>query len=243
LSGNAERRIVPGLPLVINNRYFLSWLMVYRLDLVTDYHNDPGTSGYSDLREENMSFVVRAKEVVDKETGKTYRHYQLVEDRWEDGCSRQKIVAHLGEHPTVEDATTELRKRLRELEAVRDDHREAAGWYASAITRSYPAQLRKYHGGRIPTRSEHHKLSWPKPWATEKGRRYMRDFDRVEWKRSFLQKGQTYEAYSGYETFGSWVQAYWRHEKKATELQARADKVSAKLSKFERLSGVGSAGN
>jgi len=52
LSGKAERRIVPGLPLVINNRYFLSWLMVYRLDLVTDYHNDPGTSGYSDLREE-----------------------------------------------------------------------------------------------------------------------------------------------------------------------------------------------
>ena len=190
-----------------------------------------------------MGFFIRTREVANKETENIYRHYELVETRWEDGCSRQKVVAHLGEHPTVEAATTELRKRLRELEAKRDEHREEVDRYASAITRTYPAQLRKYHGGCIPTDSEHHKLSWPKPWATEKGRRYMRDFGRVEWRRSLLKQGQTYEAYSGYETFGSWVQAYWRHEKKAAELQARADKVSAKLDKFERLSDAVSDGS
>ena len=183
-----------------------------------------------------MGFVIKTKEIVDKETGKTYRRHQLVENRWEDGRSRQKILAHLGEHPTVEDAAAELRKRLRELETERDEHREEADRYASNITRTYAMQLRKYHGGRIPTDNEHHRLAWPKPWATERGRRYMRDFGGVEWRRSSLKEGQTYEAYSGYETFGSWVQAYWWRERKAAELQARADEVSTKLSKFERLS-------
>ncbi len=64
----------------------------------------------------------------------------------------------------------------------------------------------------------------------------MRDFGRVEWKRSFLREGQTYEVYSGYETFSSWVYLYWWHRKKATELQGRIDKLSDKLSKFEGLS-------
>ena len=39
--------------------------------------------------------------------------------------------------------------------------------------------------------------------ATETGRRYMSHFGRVEWKRSLQKESQTYEAYSGYETFSS----------------------------------------
>jgi hypothetical protein len=182
-----------------------------------------------------VSFI-RTKEVVDNETGKTYHYYQLVETYCKDGRSRQKVVAHLGKHPTIEDAVAALRKRLRELEAKHGEHRKEADRQASAIVRKYSAQLKKFHGGRIPTRNEDHRLAWPKPWATEKGRRYMRDFGRVEWKRSFLREGQTYEVYSGYETFSSWVYLYWWHRKKATELQGRIDKLSDKLSKFEGLS-------
>lgn len=189
-----------------------------------------------------MRFI-ETKEVVDEETGKTRRYYQLVENNLEDGRSRQKVVAHLGKHPTVEDAVAELHKRLRELEAKRDEHREEADRYASDIARTYSTQLRKYHGGRIPKRSEHHGLAWPKPWATEAGRRYMRDFGRVEWKRSSMRKGQTYEAYSGYETFSSWVHMYWWHEKRAAEFQARIEKLSTKLNKFEGLPAAGSAGS
>lgn len=182
-----------------------------------------------------VSFI-EVKEVVDRETGKIYRHHQLVENYWKDGRSRQRVVAHLGKHATVEDAITELREHRRELEAKRDEHREVADKYVSDIVRTYSVQLRKYHEGRIPERSEHHRLAWPKPWATEKGRRYMREFGRVEWKRSLTREGQTYEAYSGYETFGSWVHLYWWHERKAGELQARVEKLSAKLNKFEGLS-------
>ena len=188
-----------------------------------------------------MGFV-RIKEVVNKETGKTYHYHQMVENHWKDGRSQQRVVAHLGEHPTVEDAIAELRKRLGELEAKRDEQREEADRYASAISRKYSAQLKKFHGGRIPTRNEHHSLAWPKPWATEMGRRYMREFGRVEWKPSFQKEGQTYEAYSGYETFGSWVRLYWGHEKKAAELQGRIDRLSSKLNKLEGLSATGPAG-
>ena len=181
-----------------------------------------------------MSFV-RAKESVDKETGRAYRRYQLVDDCWKDGCRQQRILAHLGEHPTVEDATAQLRKRLQQLEVKLEEHREEAGEYASIIVEIYAAQLNKYHDGRIPSRGEHHRRAWPKPWATETGRRYMRDFGRVEWKRSLLDNGRTYEAYCGYETFGSWVDAYWEREKKAAELRARVNELSAKLEKFESL--------
>lgn len=181
-----------------------------------------------------MSFI-RTKEVVNKEAGKTYRYYQLVENHWKDGRSQQRVVAHLGKHPTLEDAVAELRKRLRELEVKRDEHREEAYKYTSDIVRTYSAQLKKYYGGRIPARNEDHRRAWPRPYATETGKRYMRDFGRVEWKRSFLKEGRTYEAYTGYETFGSWVRMYWWHRKRAGELEARIGKVAAKLSKFEGL--------
>ena len=186
-----------------------------------------------------MSFI-RTKEAIDRETGKSYRSHQLVENRWKDGRSQQTVVAYLGENPTIEDAIAQLRKRLRELEAKRDEHRQEADRHASAVVRKYSAQLKNYHGGRIPTRNEDHRLAWPKPWATEMGRRYMRDFGRVEWKSSVQKKGQTYEAYSGYETFGSWVHMYWWHEKKATILQARIDALSAKLSELQGASTTGS---
>ena len=187
-----------------------------------------------------VSFI-RIKEVVNKETGKTYLYHQLVENHRKEGRSQQRVVAHLGKNPTLEDAVAELRKRLRELEAKLDEHREEADRHASAIVEKYSAQLKKYHDGRIPTRNEDHGLAWPKPWATETGRRYMRDFGRVEWKRSLQKEGQTYEAYSGYETFSSWVNTYWRHRKKAAELRGRIDKLSAKLGKFEGLSATGPA--
>ena len=189
--------------------------------------------------EGRVSFI-RTKEVVNKETGKTYRYHQLVENHRKEGCSQQRVVAHLGKNPTIEDAVAELRKRLRELEAERDEHREEADRHASVIVGKYSAQLKKYHGGRIPTRNEDHGLAWPKPWATEMGRRYMRDFGRVEWRPSLQKEGQTYEAYSGYEAFSSWVNMYWRHKQKAAELRGRIEKLSTKLSKFEGLSATGS---
>jgi hypothetical protein len=188
-------------------------------------------------RRRYVSFI-EAREVVDRETGETHRHHQVVEIYREKGRDQRRILAHLGEHPTVEEAVAGLRERRRDLETMRDEHREAADRYASDIRRRYSSQLKKYHGGCIPERSEHHRLAWPKPWATERGRRYMRDFGRVEWKRSLMREGQTYEAYSGYETFGSWVHLYWWHERKAAQLQARVEKLSAKLNKFEGLSTV-----
>lgn len=187
-----------------------------------------------------MRFV-RRKETVDKETGETNPYYQLMEDRPEEGepDRRRVVVAHLGGHPTLGEAMAVLRERLRELEAKLGEHRQEAYRYASKILREYSGQLNKHHGGRIPTRNEDHRLAWPKPWATEEGRRYMRGFGRVERKPSFQQEGRTYEAYEGYETFGSWLRLYWRHREEAARLGGRMEELSAKLREFERLSASG----
>ena len=49
--------------------------------------------------------------VCKQEAGRTREHYQSVESRRVDGEPRQKVLVHLGEHPTVDDA---LKKRPRE---------------------------------------------------------------------------------------------------------------------------------
>lgn len=199
-----------------------------------------GGSANEELREASMRFV-RRREGVDEQPGKTQPHYQLVEDRPEEGGNpRRRVVAHLGGHPTLEDAAAALRQRLRELEPRLGEHRREAEGYASKILREYSGQLRKYHESRIPTRNEDHRLAWPKPWATEEGRRYMRGFGRVELKSSLQQQGQTYEAYEGYEAFGAWLRLYWWHQEEAARLRRRMEELSAKLSEFERLSGTGS---
>ncbi len=43
---------------------------------------------------------VRAKKLRNKKTGAEYEYFQLVESRWEDGKPRQKVLMHLGSHPT-----------------------------------------------------------------------------------------------------------------------------------------------
>ncbi len=47
---------------------------------------------------------------------KHYEYYQLVENRRVDGKPRQKVLVHLGRHPTVDDA---LKKWPREIKRLR----------------------------------------------------------------------------------------------------------------------------
>jgi hypothetical protein len=50
--------------------------------------------------------------------GRTY--YQLVEGRREGGKVRQRIVAALGRHPTIEDALADLKRQLTRLRRQRN---------------------------------------------------------------------------------------------------------------------------
>lgn len=75
---------------------------------------------------------VREKKVRNKKTGKTYVYRQLVEGVWEGGKVRQKVLAHLGKHPTLEAALEAIRKddgrinaELRETERRQEETRVA----------------------------------------------------------------------------------------------------------------------
>ena len=73
-----------------------------------------------------MAAYVRKKKVKDGE------YYQLVESRRVDGKPRQKVLLHLGRHPTVDAALKNWPrevKRLRRLAARKRRDAEAAGGY------------------------------------------------------------------------------------------------------------------
>ena len=104
-----------------------------------------------------MSFV-RKKVVGQRE------YYQLVENYREDGAHRQRVLAHLGKHATLEDAIAALRKGLEALdESKLVDHmneatREAKAWEQN-IRQHYTPLLQRYHGAGIPTEVEVHELA------------------------------------------------------------------------------------
>jgi hypothetical protein len=104
-----------------------------------------------------MSFV-RKKGVGQRE------YYQLVENYREDGAHRQKVLAHLGKHATVEDAVAALRKGLEALDESRlvahmnDAASEAKAWEEN-IQQHYAPLLQRYHGAGIPTEAEVHRLA------------------------------------------------------------------------------------
>src|ERR671939_77379 len=76
-----------------------------------------------------MSFI-RKKRVGERE------YYQLVENHRENGAHRQRVLAHLGKHATVEDAIAALREGLEVSEEV-EQYRRAFGGVreAEGVTR------------------------------------------------------------------------------------------------------------
>jgi hypothetical protein len=96
---------------------------------------------------------VRTKKVGEHE------YYQLVENYREKGRHRQRVLAHLGHHDTVEEALEDVRQRLADLEAsrlaeqIQEAETEAIEWEAS-IRRNYGDQIACYHDGEIPTPAE-----------------------------------------------------------------------------------------
>jgi hypothetical protein len=118
------------------------------------------------------------------------RYHQLVENYREDGRHRQRVVAHLGEHDTPEDALESLRLKLDELEAsdlkkrIRKAEREA-GSYESSLRKYWDEAFARYHDGEIPTSAEVDRMSGddtPAPLT-----------DEVEYVSSFM--GKTHTSY------------------------------------------------
>jgi hypothetical protein len=95
-----------------------------------------------------MAFI-RTKRVGEHE------YFQLVENYREDGHHRQRVLAHLGQHDTVEAALEAAREKLIGVGVDRDmkAEREARLW-EQTIRRIYGDRLDHYHGGEIPSNEE-----------------------------------------------------------------------------------------
>jgi hypothetical protein len=55
-----------------------------------------------------------------------YEYYQLVENRRVEGKPRQKVLVHLGRHPTVESALTEWPREIKRLRLFAQGKQEEA---------------------------------------------------------------------------------------------------------------------
>src|ERR671932_2132742 len=104
-----------------------------------------------------MSFI-RKKRVGERE------YYQLVENRRENGAHRQRVLAHLGKHATVEDAIAALREGLEALDEsklvahMNEAASEAKAWERN-IREHYGALLQRYHHDQVPDQAEVHELA------------------------------------------------------------------------------------
>jgi hypothetical protein len=62
---------------------------------------------------------------VRKKRGRHHDYYQLVESRRVDGKVRQKVLLHLGRHPTVEDALRAWPRVIKRLRRYAERERES----------------------------------------------------------------------------------------------------------------------
>jgi hypothetical protein len=97
---------------------------------------------------------VRKKRVHDNE------YYQLVENYRKDGHHRQRVVAHLGKHDTVQGAIDGLREQLEglkhsKLEEQIDRYENSLGRQKDYLIRRYDYILGRYWQGKIPSKKEH----------------------------------------------------------------------------------------
>ena len=95
-----------------------------------------------------MAFV-RTKRVGEKE----YR--QLVENYRANGKHRQRVLAHLGKHATLEEAVEAARTKLKavSMEKLRESQRQRHAW-EEQIRSYFGEQIERYHDGQIPSREE-----------------------------------------------------------------------------------------
>ena len=133
---------------------------------------------------ERKEMFVRTKKVGEHE------YYQVVENYREDGRHRQRVVAHLGHHNSVEDALEAARRDLEALEAgaLLKDAKKAVwemGNWDHLLCKYWNEGFTRYHGGEIPTPKEVAALSGDDTPAPET--------DEVEHTSTFM--GMTHTSY------------------------------------------------
>ena len=193
-----------------------------------------------------------------KRTGER-EYYQLVMGRRENGLVRQKVIVHLGKHPTAADAAEAWRSELDRISAIAAKNESEEKMLAEHLLQTYPDILESKYEGDIPAATTY----WEHPWHghSEKcpmkfltphiasfANRAERDAYEAEYKAQLDER-----KYDGEDIFEEYFMItfdnepiypfradirasstlYWRYKKQAEKLRKRADKLQAKLDKLE----------
>ena len=178
-----------------------------------------------------MAFV-RKKKVA----GREYR--QLVENYRENGEHRQRVLAHLGQHETVEDAIAGLRNKWSTLAAERDEHLAEQARYQAGLLDRFSAALEKHYGGEIPTYDEVVANGGYFYWLfRDEEAAYRSDFGPAQ--QEWLSGSGRREVYRGYGTFKNWVYRAEHHQEQAVKLRSKIDKLRSGIEKLEAVQSRG----
>ncbi len=152
-----------------------------------------------------------------KARGKTV--YQLVEGRREGGKVRQKVLVHLGEHPTVERALERWPARIVKLRLAARELREKVAFVQEALRSDgiYGAGFVDEAGEMIRRKTTPHTYSeWPKIFNAYAGAPH----GTVE--------SHLYRCYFGWHLH----RHYWDHVDRAEKLEREADSLEERFLKL-----------
>lgn len=174
-----------------------------------------------------MAFI-RTKKVGDKE----YR--QLVENYRDDGRHRQRVLAHLGKHETLEEAIEAARVKVEAAKSEKFWEARGQAWnYEETIQQRYGPLLERYHGGKIPETtevSERARLSEVEvPEEVEEYRRAFGDVREVEHVTVY----GTHVVHAGLERFRDYLYWYGRWRETVQRLEHTLHRHEERLKKLE----------
>ena len=123
---------------------------------------------------------VREKKVGNKQTGKTYGgYYQLVEGVWEGGKVRQKVLAHLGEHRTLQAAMRATAREIRPGGRAQSEGMDKAVRIEADIRQRWGGRLSEHrYALGLPTPEEAVRKAYPRGWPENprRGQKFRRAF-------------------------------------------------------------------
>ena len=182
-----------------------------------------------------------------KKIGGKYEYRQLVETYREDGKHRQRVLAHLGKHETLEEAIDAARAKVEvaNSEKFREAIRRTEGCERT-IRRRYSEQLERYHGGEIPsstTVGDRARLRPVPRDARGDNTEVEVPVEVEEYRRAFGDVGEgvdvTYSGsrmhYRGFLRFRDDVQSYEYWSEKAERLEHTYNRRKARLEKLEAV--------
>ncbi len=187
----------------------------------------PGVTLFRHKEEEGGGAVayVREKKVRNKETGKTYGYYQLVEGVRENGKVRQKVLAHLGEHRSLEAAMLATGRLVGAHYRASYEGTDKASRIEAAIRERWGDQLEEHrYALRLPMPEEVVRRAYPRGWP-EHPRRGQK------FRHAFALSDEPGEDLKSVGEFAVMLNRYW----KASE---EGDKIARASERHEHLSNV-----